>query len=74
MTYARGEIGSAEGEVSELTPDQMADFKKANIIKKVCCRMHNFHYFTLITMHIGRVLLPIPLVLITKSNFKFILI
>ena len=35
MTYARGEIGSPQGEMRGLTPEQMNDFSNANIIKKV---------------------------------------
>ena len=36
MTYARGEMGSPQGEMRGLTPQQMNDFSNANIIKKVC--------------------------------------
>ena len=35
MTYARGEIGSPQGEMSGLTAEQMDEFTNANIIKKV---------------------------------------
>lgn len=35
MTYARGEMGSPQGEMRGLTPEQMKDFSNANIIKKV---------------------------------------
>ena len=39
MTYARGEIGSPQGEMSGLTAEEVADFTNANIIKKVCGRI-----------------------------------
>ena len=35
MTYARGDIGSPQGEMSGLTAEQMDEFTNANIIKKV---------------------------------------
>lgn len=35
MTYARGEIGSPQGEMSGLTAEQMDEFTNANIFKKV---------------------------------------
>ena len=38
MTYARGEIGSPQGEMRGLAPEQMTDFTNANIVKKVSCQ------------------------------------
>ena len=35
MMYARGEMGSPQGEMRGLTHEQMNDFSNANIIKKV---------------------------------------